>query len=298
MLTFISKILLSFSSCFHRTAAFEWFVVIVIGFMVRSDSLGITSIIRDLTLNPSLYSCLEHFFRASSWEWDSVFYAWVNIVASKAPLRRIAGRTVLIGDGTKRAADGKYMPCVKKMVQESESASKPAFIHGHFFGAVGVLVGNTIKSFCLPLSIQIHDGDQIISQWEGDEAVSHVVQMLRDGFRAAAHFGNSLLVLDRYFLTVPLLNEWKQESEEHPELLHVVTRAKKNCIAYEEPRAKAGDAARSMAGRSGSRNFLLRILHHLKKRFFPCMGQGSRFVIVLGFICGARGCTCRCSLFL
>ena len=34
------------------------------------------------------------------------------------------------------------MPCIKKMVQESESASKPTFIHGHFFGAVGVLAGS------------------------------------------------------------------------------------------------------------------------------------------------------------
>ena len=150
--------MLSFYACFSRTAFFEWFVTIVVGLMLRSDCLGLTSIIRDLALMPSLYPSLEHFFRASSWEWDSIFYTWAKTVAAKAPLRRIAGRTVLIGNGTKRAADGKYMPCIKKMVQESESASKPEFIYGHFFGAVGVLIGNTMKLFCLPLSIQIHDG--------------------------------------------------------------------------------------------------------------------------------------------
>ena len=101
--------------------------------MVRSDSLRVNSIIRDLMLNPNLYPCLLHFFRASSWEWNSLFHQWTEIVAERAPLRRIAGRAVLIGDGTKRAADGKYMPRVKKMAQESESASKSAFIHGHFF---------------------------------------------------------------------------------------------------------------------------------------------------------------------
>ena len=97
-------------------------MTIVVGLMIRSDCLGLTSIIRDLALMPSLYPSLEHFFRASSWEWDSIFYTCAKTVAAKAPLRRIAGRTVLIGDGTKRAADGKYMPCIKKMVQESESA--------------------------------------------------------------------------------------------------------------------------------------------------------------------------------
>jgi len=250
MLTFIHEILFSFYPCFSRAAAFEWFVVVVIGFMVRSDSLGITSIIRDLSLNPSLYLCLEHFFRASSWEWDSLFYAWVKTVASKAPLLRIAGRVLLIGDGTKRAADGKHMPCVKKMVQESESASKPEFIHGHFFGAVGILIGSALKSFCLPLSIQIHDGDKVICEWEGDEVVSHVVQMLRDGFRAAAYLGSSLFVLDRYFLTVPLLKEWKQESVRHPGQIQVITRAKKNCVAYEEPGEYKGRGRRPIRGQA------------------------------------------------
>ncbi len=60
------------------------------------------------------------------------------------------------------------MPCTKKMVQESESASKAEFIHGQFFGAAGILIGNTLKSFCLPLSMQIHDGDKEICAWEGD----------------------------------------------------------------------------------------------------------------------------------
>ncbi len=71
------------------------------------------------------------------------------------------------------------MPCTKKMIQKSESASKQAFIHGHFFGTVGVLIGNLTKIFCLPLSIQIHDSDKAICGWEGDESVSHVVQMAK-----------------------------------------------------------------------------------------------------------------------
>lgn len=248
MLEFISEILLSFSSCFSRTAAFEWFVIIVTGFMVRSDSLGVTSIIRDLALRPKIYPSLIHFFHACSWEWDTIFYQWVQTVADHAPLHRISGRTVLIGDGTKRALDGKYMPCTKKMIQESESASKQEFIHGHFFGAVGVLIGNLTKIFCLPLSIQIHDGDKAICGWEGDESVSHVVQMLRDGFRAALYFGRCLFVLDRYFLTVPMLTEWKKESLRYPELVHIITRAKKNCIAYEQPEEYRGRGRRPVKG--------------------------------------------------
>ena len=120
----------------------------------------------------------------------------------------------------------------------------------HFFRAVGVLIGNTIKTFCLPLSIQIHDGDGVINKWEGNESVSHVVQMLRDGFRAAAFLGHSLFVLDRYFLTVPMLMEWKKESAQHPGLVHIITRAKKNCTAYENPDEYKGRGRRPLHGTS------------------------------------------------
>lgn len=153
MLKFIDEILLCFRPYFSRLTAFEWFATIITGLMIRSDSLGITSIIRDLVPAPSLYNCMEHFFHADSWDWYDIFAGWTKTVSRYAPLKHISGRTVLIGDGVKRASDGRYMPCIKKMVQESESASKPTFIHGHFFGAVGVLAGKASKSFQEELTI-------------------------------------------------------------------------------------------------------------------------------------------------
>lgn len=248
MLEFIDKILMVFRPCFSREAAFGWFVTIVLGIMARSDSLGATSIIRDLALDPALYASMAHFFRADSWDLGDVASAWAGAVAAKAPLMRIAGRAVLIGDGVKRAADGRYMPCVKKMVQESEDSSKPRFIHGHLFGAVGVLVGSATKSFCLPLSLQVHDGDAEVSRWLGDSQVSHVVQMARDGFWAAGHIGRSLFVLDRYFLTEPMLREWAALSEGAAGALHVVTRAKRNCVAYGYPGEYKGRGRRPIRG--------------------------------------------------
>lgn len=252
MFIFIEKILLCFPPCFSRRAAFGWAVTIIVGLMVRSDMPGIASVIRDLSLDPALYNSMMHFFRADSWEWEDIFTTWVQTVSKYAPLKRISGRAVLVGDEVKRASDGRYMPCIKKMAQESEDSSKPALIHGHLWGAIGILAGSATKIFCLPLSIQIHDRDGVISDWLGDESVSHVVQMLRDGFRDAKHIGQSLLVLDRYFLTRPMLMEWQAYSAETPEMLHVITRAKRNCTAYEEPgvykwrgrRPVRGDAVR------------------------------------------------------
>ena len=72
--------------------------------------------------------------------------------------------------------------------------------------------------------------------------------MVRDGFWAAGHIGRSLFVLDRYFLTEPMLREWLALSEGAAGLIHIVTRAKKNCVAYEYPGAYKGRGRRLIHG--------------------------------------------------
>jgi hypothetical protein len=66
MLKYMIEIPSAFRTCFSRAAAFEWFVVIVVGLMVRSDHLGVTSIVRDLALHPRHYESMIHFFRSSA----------------------------------------------------------------------------------------------------------------------------------------------------------------------------------------------------------------------------------------
>lgn len=39
------------------------------------------------------------------------------------------------------------------------------------FGAIGVLIASATKSFCLPLSIRLHHGDQEIDTWFGKKVV-------------------------------------------------------------------------------------------------------------------------------
>jgi hypothetical protein len=62
MWNFTNSVLMGFRGCFNRNAAFHSFVVIVIGFMLRSDLAGISSVIRTLGLMPSGYEALVHFF--------------------------------------------------------------------------------------------------------------------------------------------------------------------------------------------------------------------------------------------
>jgi hypothetical protein len=45
MINEISRILEQFRSCFSRSAAFNWFVVVIFGFMVRLDHHGVSSFV-------------------------------------------------------------------------------------------------------------------------------------------------------------------------------------------------------------------------------------------------------------
>lgn len=237
MLNFIDKILCSFESCFSRKAAFRWFVTIVIGFMLRSDKLGVTSIIRDLALRPDCYLSMLHFFRASSWSLETVRQQWFSIVRDNSPLYKEGDFHVLVGDGVKQSKEGRRMPGVKKLFQESENSAKPEFIHGHMFGGLGVLAGSVRNWACIPLSIRLHDGLQAAKEWKGASvsSASHVVQMVEDAYHAALAFGDSLLLLDRYFLTVPALKKLKALNSAGEVRMEIVTKAKKSCTAYEKP---------------------------------------------------------------
>lgn len=143
------------------------------------------------------------------------------------------------------------MPAVKKMFQESENSSKPEYIYGHMFGGLGVLAGNLSKWFCIPLSIRLHDGLKPTAQWKDSSlpAGTHIVRMVQDAFEAAKVLGHSPLLLDRYFLSVPVLKELNILNQTHKSQLEILTKAKINCTAYEKaPKKKPGRGRPPMKG--------------------------------------------------
>ena len=109
MLNFIENVLCYFESCFSRRAAFNWFVTITIGLMLRSDKLGVTSVIHDLALNPGCYDSLLHFFRASSRSLEDIHKRWSSAVRLYAPLYKEGNYHILVGDGVKQSKEGHRM---------------------------------------------------------------------------------------------------------------------------------------------------------------------------------------------
>ncbi len=96
----------------------------------------------------------------------------------------------------------------KNLFQESKNSAKPDYIYGHMFGGSGILAGRVRIWAYIPLSIRLH-GLQTATGWKGASvsATSHVAQMMEDAYRATLAFVDSLLLPDRYFLTVPALEK-------------------------------------------------------------------------------------------
>lgn len=86
--------------------------------------------------------------------------------------------------------------------------------------------------------MNLQDGVQTILGWkriDEEESPSHVVQMIEQGFTAAQAFGSALLLLDRYFLSVPALERLNACHRSSEARMDIVTKAKSNVVAYERP---------------------------------------------------------------
>jgi len=235
MVKFIDSVLTKFRDCFSRSATYYWFVIVVIGLLTRTDSLGITSFVHCFSFSSKVYDSLIKFFRSDAYSTDDIRKRWYSIVHQSAPLFQLNGRILLAGDGTKEPKEGSHIPGVKKLIQESANSSKPQYIMGHMYGGIAAITEHNSEHYAIPLKLDIEDGLADISSWADNcehRSSSHVVQMISNGYEVAKHMASSYLVLDRYFLSTSALEKLNAlNGSDH--ILDIITRAKNNCVAYE-----------------------------------------------------------------
>jgi DDE superfamily endonuclease len=207
---------------FSRLRTFLWFTTAVAGLTVRTELLGVTSIVRALKLHPRFYDKLLDHFHSPAVKLDRLSALWTQAVLRlfPAPLRS-NGRLVLVGDGIKIAKRGKKMPAVKLLHQESDTNTKPEFIMGHSLQAVSLLVEAQASTFAVPLAVRIHEGlvwcnrdrrtllDKMLALL-GILALPELFYFVADGYYAAGKIIHGLL------------------KQNH----HLVTRVKSNAVAY------------------------------------------------------------------
>ena len=141
MLKILDKLLAEFRCVFSYEASFNWFVIVILGFVIRFDHSGVTSFIRWLFLSPTHYDALLLFFRTSSWRLEDLLLQWTSMAINHFPVIRFNDRLLLIGDGIKICKEALKMPGVKRLHQDSDNSGKGATIWGHHFGYVGLLIG-------------------------------------------------------------------------------------------------------------------------------------------------------------
>jgi len=246
-------------SCFSRNRSFSWFSVCLFGMMVRLDHHGVTAFIRWLKLDPKWYNALLHFFQSASFDLASLMQCWQRLIVKEVPLLKINDMAMVVLDGIKLSKEGFKMPGNKRLHQSSANTGKAPYTFGHHFGILGFLVGNLNHHCCIPVSAQVQEGVKAIHRFQkkksptvqGKEKHSIITLGLQQAQVAALHLGKpTMLIADAFYAVGPsFIMAAECVSAQGQRLLHVLTQAKKNIVAYEPAIAKNGRGRPAIYGK-------------------------------------------------
>lgn len=239
MLEELQRFLVFIRPAFSRRTTYCWFVVVFVGFILRTDNFGVSSIIRALDLSPVSYTCLLHFFHSTAWNVEGIMAIWWQWLVTKDVAHCIGNRLVLVGDHTKTPKDGRKMPAVTTLHQDSETGSKPSYFRGHHWGCIGILVQTCGKYFAVPLWANIQEGLTLLANSDEKRHLPKTVQIVEMAKKTAlAMSTEAYLVLDAYFAVGPVFLAAAEQLNGIDNFVHILTRAKKNVVAYCKPPAR------------------------------------------------------------
>lgn len=207
-----------------RTRTFCWMVLALIGLCTRTDLAGVTSFVRALWLRPSAYRRLLHLFHSPAVDLGKLTTGWVRLALRLFRPLRLGARPVLVADGIKVPKEGRQMPAVKKLFQQSENNSKPTFIFGHSFEAIGLLVQGPLGLVsCVPLVSRIQEG-LVFSNRDKRTLLDKFVQL----FLSIAPLleQHAIVVADALYCTRKVIRPLLAAGH------HLITRMKSNAVAY------------------------------------------------------------------
>jgi DDE superfamily endonuclease len=212
-----------FERACSRKKTFFWLVIVLIGFTIKFDSLGVTSLARGAGVASMHYTSMLNFFNSTAVNLEMLQSIWINIVFSQfsSHIIRVNGRCIIAGDGIKIGKEGKKMPGVKWLHQESESNSKAEYIMGHSIQALSILVKGLSTCFAVPLAGQIHEGIRFSSKDTRTQLDKMFEMLIGLGISEACY-----LVLDKYYCSGRFMKQLVSKN------IHIVTMLKKGAVAY------------------------------------------------------------------
>jgi hypothetical protein len=198
--------------------------LVLAGLSIRADLAGVSSIVRALGLKESGYRRLLYLCHSPGLPVKRLRGCWTRLVLQLFTPKRIGGRLVVIGDGLKVAKEGRKMPAVKKLHQSSENNSKAAYIFGHSFQALGLLVAGPLGHLlCVPLASYIHEG-VVFSNRDRRTLLDKFAQLFL-ALSQDLELG-VVLVVDAYYASRKILRPLLATGHQ------VLSRVRRNAVAY------------------------------------------------------------------
>ena len=217
--TRIEQILYRLRPAFSRDVPFEWFVLMMWGLLLSHQPAAVTSYVNGLGLDESCYGAALHWFHSKAFKIDEVCQRWGQWLSSHTAAQRLKGQLVYLGDGIKVGKEGRKMPGVKGLHQESADVNKPEWIRGHYFSALGLLPGQGEALFSAPIVLKLHDGIDPLALPKltlVDKMAAVCVAYMEQG---------SYAILDAYYASAKVLKPFRAQG------LHLISRAAISTVA-------------------------------------------------------------------
>ncbi len=115
----IEQILQKLRPAFSREVPFEWFVLLMWGLLLSHQPAAVTSYVNGSGLDESSYGTALHWFDSRAFRVDEVCQRWGCWRSSHTGAQRLKEQLVYRGDGIKVGKEGRKMPGVKGLHQES-----------------------------------------------------------------------------------------------------------------------------------------------------------------------------------
>lgn len=204
-----------------RLRCFLWMTLAIAAMSIRTDLAGVTSFVRVFGLQAYCYDRLLDFFHSGSLNLEKLTLLWVKLVLKIFSPLLINQRYVLVGDGIKIPKEGRKMPAVKSLHQESDSNTKPEYIMGHSCQAVALLVSAAASFFAVPLACRIHEG-LVFSNRDTRTLLDKMILLLKELKMPSSFY----FVADAYYCARNIIHGLMKDGN------HLVSRLKINASAY------------------------------------------------------------------
>ncbi len=214
-----------FRSACSRNRTFHWMITVLVAFSLRSDIAGVTSFIRSLGFHEKYYSSFLNHFHTPAVNLVKLRCLWIELCFHlfNKNIYRVQGRFVAIADGLKNPKEGRKMPAVRSLHQESDGNTKPEFIMGHYFECISLLVHTVKQAFAVPLVSKIHDGVIFDPKEKELTLIDKFVKLVHLTFSVSDKF---ILVADAYYAAKKLLTSLTKQGN------HMITRMRSNAVAW------------------------------------------------------------------